>query len=311
MRVALPNHTVEAIGIVVACDDLYAQHAHIFIASVLASNPKHRFRFFILVPENFSYADRLKKLEERGNCEIKTVEVQTALVADLWVSKHITAATYFRFLMDRLLPSDIHRVLYFDSDIIVKGDLLPLWQIDLSGHVLGAVTDSLANENEDVRQKLGIDNAIKYFNAGMMLIDLAQWRRDNVADQALKFSRESTERLTYWDQCALNYVLKGRVKELDMVWNFQTPHLDLITTSNSERQLLGEARVVHFSASFKPWHYRCTHPLAGLYWKLLKETPWRGYVPPDRTMPNILKRQMRRLLPPWIVRRARALLHPT
>jgi hypothetical protein len=42
-----------------------------------------------------------------------------------------------------------------------------------------------------------------------------------------------------------------------------------------------------------------------MYWKFLKQTPWRGYVPPDRTLANVARRHLRDMLPDWLVRAVR------
>jgi lipopolysaccharide biosynthesis glycosyltransferase len=302
---------IDTIHIVTACDDAYAQHAHVFLASMLFSNPEHKFRVYILVPTGFRFADRLRQLEQSGTCEIHFVESKSELVADFSVSGHVSTATYLRLLIGDVIPAEVERIIYFDSDIIIQGDLLPLWQQDLGDHLIGAVTSAPVGFKADVKRKLGLGNNAKYFNAGVMLIDLVRWRAADVSAAALRVCREQREVLTYHDQCALNYVLAGRVKELSVIWNMQTGHLGPHESPDASHPLLREARVVHFTASFKPWHYRCRHPLAGTYWRFLADTPWRGYVPPDRTMLNMIKRPLTRVLPASVVQRARALLHGT
>lgn len=70
--------------------------------------------------------------------------------------------------MIKLLP--VERALYLDSDVLVRGDLKQLWNIDLQGKAVGAVTD--------IGFPMGHDHSTKapYFNAGVLLIDLAKAR---------------------------------------------------------------------------------------------------------------------------------------
>jgi lipopolysaccharide biosynthesis glycosyltransferase len=300
----LPRDQRETIDIVTACDNSYAQHAHVFIASVLVGNPQSSFRVFVLVPQDFSHAPRLMQLEKHGNAKITFIEIKSALVEDLRVSQHITVAAYFRLLIGDVLPADIHRVLYFDSDIVVRGHLLPLWKTDLSNNIIGAVADAAVNKDTELKRGLGIAEEVPYFNSGVMLIDLDRWRSDEIASKALAFCREYPARLKYWDQCALNFVLTVACQDLSAIWNLQGAHVD-----TGDKQLLRDAKVVHFTASFKPWHFQCRHPLASLYWALLRDTPWHGYVPPDRTMLNILKRVATLIFPARLVQSARTALY--
>ena len=50
---------------------------------------------------------------------------------------HISVETYYRFLIQKVLPF-YDKVLYLDSDIIINGDIAKLYNIDLQGKLLGA-----------------------------------------------------------------------------------------------------------------------------------------------------------------------------
>jgi UDP-glucose/galactose:(glucosyl)LPS alpha-1,2-glucosyl/galactosyltransferase len=294
----------DIIDIVTACDDGYAQHAHVLVESMLSTNADCNFRVYVLVPPGFRHADRLNKLEEHVNCEIKLVEIDPALVGNLRVSEHITSAAYFRLLIGDVLPARLKRVLYFDSDIVVAGDVLPLWQMDLDDHIIGAVADATPEEESERVRRIVLTGGKSYFNSGVMLVDLVRWRAEDIARKALAFCRDNPDRLRYWDQCALNYVLAGDVLSLDVVWNMQNWHVGKAAAEKDSESVFESVRVVHFTA-LKPWFYACRHPFAEMYWKFLKQTPWCDYVPPDRTFYNVAKRQLRSLLPDWLVRAAR------
>jgi lipopolysaccharide biosynthesis glycosyltransferase len=295
------------IDIVTACDNGYAQHAHVFVESLLSTNTENAFRVFILVPEGFRHTERLSELEHHANVELHFIQIGAALVDDLHVSEHITPAAYFRLLIGDVLPAHLQRVLYFDSDIIVAGDVLPLWQADLAENIVGAVADATPDQAQERTRRIVLTGAKTYFNSGVMLIDLTRWRAESIARKALKFCRENPERLRYWDQCALNFVLAGSVLNLSAIWNLQNWHVGNAVCGDDARKLMHSARIVHFTA-LKPWFYRCRHPFANRYWEFLRRTPWRDFVPPDRTALNIAQRQLRRFLPDWLVRSARPVL---
>ena len=83
---------------------------------------------------------------------------------------HITQAMYYRYLFADLLPKSVKRLIYMDADIICKGDLLPLWQTDLQGKMLGAVRDW--GEAKSCG-RIGLKNG-RYFNSGVLLMDLVK-----------------------------------------------------------------------------------------------------------------------------------------
>ncbi|MGD0474870.1 MAG: glycosyltransferase family 8 protein [Candidatus Velthaea sp.] len=296
----------ETISIVTACDDGYAQHAHVLVESMVSNNPDHDFRVFVLVPAGFRYAERLDQLESHPNCQIRLIEIDPNLVRDLHVSEHIPHAAYFRLLIDDVLPRDLQRVLYFDADIVIAGDVLPLWQIDLDDNIVAAVADATPDEGQERRRRVVLTGGLTYYNSGVMLIDLDRWREEQVTKKALAFCRAHPERLKYWAQCALNYVLAGDVLSLNVIWNFQNSHVESEAVEDASSSLLRAARIVHFTA-LKPWFARCRHPLAFLYWEFLKKTPWSDYVPPDRAA-NAVARRFRRIIPSF--GRATAAQHP-
>ncbi|KAL5722251.1 putative galacturonosyltransferase-like 3 [Ranunculus cassubicifolius] len=97
---------------------------------------------------------------------------------------------YARIYLANLLPDTIHRIIYFDSDLILVDDVSKLWKIHLgTHHVLGAPEYCQANFtsyfNELFWSNPLFSEAFKgrkpcYFNTGVMVIDLWRWRRGKV-----------------------------------------------------------------------------------------------------------------------------------
>lgn len=260
------------------------------IASLLQSNPSTQFDVFVLVPPNFAFHERMKQLNAPDRCVVHAITVDDDLVDDLMISGWIGRAAYYRLLADSTLPDDIERILYLDSDIIVAGKVDVLWETDLGSNIIGAVAD--ANVELPVKRKLCMDEGDLYFNSGVMLIDLNRWRTFQVGARAVRFARDHVEMLTWHDQCALNYVLYKHVLELDPMWNVQT-----VEFYREERaDVVNRARLIHFTGAWKPWRYQCPHPLAYKYRKILAKSPWRSYVPPDRTLFNVVRRWARRAI---------------
>src|SRR4029077_14814785 len=90
-----------------------------------------------------------------------------------------------------LLPQllgDLGRVLYLDSDLIVTGPLDELWSTDLVAHPLAAVTNPLyPGMSTAFFRVLGLPTETAYFNSGVMLIDLEDWRRNHRTEDVLRF----------------------------------------------------------------------------------------------------------------------------
>jgi len=288
------------INIVTTCDNAYVQHTAVFLKSLLDRNPDIKCRIFILVPNNFIHLVSLERNLGRFGKSLELVNTDLSEALSLKISDHVTIATYFRLLLDRLLPGDIDRIIYMDSDVLVTGPLASLWATDLENYAVAATIDSVVDRDPSVREKVGLAPTSHYFNAGVLLIDLCRWRNEELGERALAFAIEHPELITWWDQCALNHVLRGRFKQLANEWNFQTAHLrwskDGMCTADSLREL-DAAKIIHFTGDLKPWHDLSAHPMKWLYWKYLRETDWRSYWPPDRPRRSVLIRGLEKRAP--------------
>jgi len=143
---------------------------------------------------------------------------------------HGSKMTYGRLLLPELLPH-LPRVLYLDSDLLIGIDLHLAFSTDLNGHALGAVATSTFDESLDgtLAATKGIPGYAPHFNAGVLLVDLDEWRRLSLTEQTLAFIKEHNLVLRSHDQSALNFVFRNRFKPLSRrlnlcvePWNCQT-----------------------------------------------------------------------------------------
>ncbi|MDO5380461.1 MAG: glycosyltransferase family 8 protein, partial [Acidaminococcaceae bacterium] len=187
-------------------------------------------------------------------------------------SGHITQAMYYRYLFAELLPPEITRIIYLDADIICKGDILPLWQTDLQGKVLGAVRDWGEAKSCD---RIGLKNG-RYFNSGVLLLDLKQWRQQKLTQQLFQWLEAVGDTKILWgDQDALNGVLDGEFTELPKQYN-------CIVINNTVLKAAAEDVIVHYIDYVKPWHiYYYDSDEKKLYWQYVKKSLWSDLKPLD------------------------------
>jgi len=194
------------------------------------------------------------------------------------VNGHVSVAAYFRLLLPDLLPSTMRRVLFIDADTIITDSLRDLWNQSLQGKAVAAVPEHrlfcLHHDHEHGR----------YFNAGIMLIDLMKWRHADLIGNGLRFATETPERLRHSDQDVLNLVFDADWLPIHDRWN-ACPHLfgltggyDLSPESLTETEIaaIHKPAIVHFAGSGrdKPWNALCRHPLKDRYLEAMARTPW-------------------------------------
>ena len=210
----------------------------------------------------------------------------------------ITKATYYRLLFAEILPDDIDKVIYLDCDMIIMSSLSELWNTDISHYALAAVTDM--SESKHNFERLGYNKELGYFNAGLLLINLAYWREINAKSLFWDLIKRSPERIKFHDQDVLNICFKDDKKMLPFKWNFQDgfiykPELMELDEKKYHQQLI-EARqnpiIIHYTSMAKPWHVECLNPYKKYFLKYLKQTQWKTYKIKRRFAYNPLKHHL-------------------
>jgi len=270
------------------------QHLLVCIHSIIATNRNENLEFYVL---NKDITEKSKLLVNENLSEsavtVSFINVIPERYADLMVSHHITVETYFRISIADLLPLNVGRVIYLDCDIIVMGSLKPLWEIELNGFKLAAVPELFNYRNLE----LGFSNDIKYFNSGVLVIDLSVWRSEHISQQVFDYLANHPEKIKFHDQDALNAVLFNKWLELPEIYNLTVPYIERarqlkkILVSETEQPI-----VMHFNQSFKAWHYRSRHPFKELYYKYLKNTPFTNFKPIDYTLANVIRKLLAKAL---------------
>jgi len=119
---------------------------------------------------------------------------------------------------------DLRRVIYLDCDLLVFRDLSKLFDFELPpGKILAAVTDSetltLDDDSRAIADAMNLRPDARYFNAGVMLLDLDELRKRGFTERSLEFFSNFSGHYRFHDQSALNFLLQGKIEELPEYWN--------------------------------------------------------------------------------------------
>ncbi len=238
--------------------------------------------------------------------EIQVIRPDRELVNNLMTSHHITQTAYYRLFAAKLLPEYIDKVIYLDSDVLVQDDLTDLWNYELNNNYCLAVPDiacpyvDARTANANYRkscpylaalspipnwQQLGLDGDQHYFNSGVMVLNLARWRDEQIETKLLACLQENEKFVWCWDQYALNVVFAGQWGQLPLRWNqgahvFEYP--DVSCAPVDEQQFIemrDNPAIIHYTTEWKPWQYRPFHPLREKFFEYLDRTAWRGWRP--------------------------------
>ena len=312
------------LDVVCAADDAYAMPLAVTLKSACRNLAEgYRIRLFLLSggisDKNFAMIESTLKNE---SIDINVIEPDLAAVSDLGVSHHISRTAYFRLLTAELIPDGVEKVIYLDSDLFIKENVVYLWDLPLGDQYCLAAVDvacpyidaragcrnfRLANPYmaslRPIRnfRSLGLNGCSEYFNSGVMVLNLKQWRRENVAERLLKTLRDNAKYVWCWDQYALNVVFHSNWGRFNPRWNqgahaFEYPAADHAPIAWEEwTELRTNPAIVHFTTEFKPWQYDSGHPRGEVFFEGLADTAWKDWRP-ERVSLNFKRWINRRML---------------
>jgi lipopolysaccharide biosynthesis glycosyltransferase len=167
---------------------------------------------------------------------------------DIWPRVAIS-----RFQLAEILPSDVHRCIYLDIDLLIGTDIGELFDQDMQGCPIAMVENyNLSERDQQYSRSLGVDPN-RYCNSGVLLMDIDAWRRDRVAAGLIEQARSLRVDLWFFDQDVLNVYFNDRCLLLERRWNCR------------DAAAVPAGRILHFTGAPKPWQMAAEQmTLAGL-----------------------------------------------
>jgi lipopolysaccharide biosynthesis glycosyltransferase len=267
-------HASETIHIVFALDKNFIQHCGVVLTSIFENNKQDHFSVHIITnAEDSTHFRPLLKYIKNRNHTSSIHCLDSRLTESFKISHHVSQATYYRIFIADLIQ-DLSRVIYLDCDVIVEGQLRELWDVDLGTAIVGAAMDLTQN----------------FFNAGVMLMNLSRWRNEKITQQCIAWINANNESIVFWDQDALNAVLKKKFLVLHEKWNFMNTQ---VNHSAIDEQSI---KIIHYYGSHKPWSYYCEHPLKDRYFRYLAVSPWKNFKIYENTLLYKIKLRIKSLI---------------
>ncbi|SMR82578.1 Lipopolysaccharide biosynthesis protein, LPS:glycosyltransferase [Aliiroseovarius halocynthiae] len=235
-------------AVFITCDENYFPYT-LFLASEIAmAFPQRRFDICIIHSGEAPH----HPLAAQHDLRLIPFSQQDRLDG-LQTNRHLSIAAFQRIAVPEMLKDDYDRLLYLDVDIrYQRGDLHKLFEIDLSGHPVAAVLDPYQHRKMGrcmtEFKAAGLDNT-RYFNSGVMLIDVKAYLEQDICERALEFAQRNDPKLSVQnDQSALNLALYDNWVELGPVWNWPACHHYI-----SYRHFVDPC-FLHYMGKRKPWN---------------------------------------------------------
>ncbi len=265
------ENNLEVIPIFFAIDDGYMPFLAVALESLIENSSKKYYYSIKILYTNISEENK-KKINKykRENVNIEFVDLNYYIekVKDkLYTRDYYTNTTYFRLFIANLYPQ-YNKAIYLDSDILVLGDIAELYNQDMGDNLIAAAPDDVIQTTkvfqEYAEKVVGVADYRNYFNAGILLMNLDEFRKFDFQNKFL-YLLETIKFTVAQDQDYLNRLCKGKVKIIDKAWDT----MPIGNETLEEKDL----KIIHYNLADKPWHYD-NIKYKEYFWKYAKKTEY-------------------------------------
>jgi len=244
-------------NILVTLNDKYIRPLFIMLDSLYAHRPGQVDLYLFYSNVSSENREALREYLEEHDGRFFPVFVDGTGFQDAPVLGYFPREMYYRFLCGKLLPETEKRVLYMDPDILVRGSILPLYEMDFQGKTLVGIPDYAVNHMlSEKKAAIGLPMSYDYINSGVLLFNLEKMRTEFSLDRFIGLLDEYRERASYPDQDVMNLYFKDDILPAPRIYNFNTGYG---TKWNMLLFLLGLRHdednpvIVHYMGTLKPW----------------------------------------------------------
>lgn len=258
----------------------YIPWISVTMASIMEHNSSP-FAFHILVDKtDEADIEKLQKFSIQWNVPITLYYMNDANLSQYCrferyrINGKYVAALMYRFFIPELLKDKAERALYLDGDVVCNGDITSFMDIDLQQNIV-AVSEDLKGQEYAARM-----NVERYFNSGVILVDIQQWLSNHISKRILDDLRIAAQKypeMSCPDQDILNVCLDG--KDFFVPHTYNLPYR-LVQPSVFKPKIVNEdamqASLIHFIGAIKPWTtYNQSVPIVKVWAHAKENSPWR------------------------------------
>lgn len=287
------------INLVLASDDNYAQHAAITLMSAYESTKSRKRLVSFILDGGISEIKKQKIIDSIKiyNGIVNFVKMDDGLYKNMYTSHQYTSAIYYRLALPNLL-NEQKRCIYVDCDLLFYDDIENLWNTDLNNHPIGAIEDvGLTTSKKGRLEKqnnIGLKKNSLYFNSGVIIMDLEQWRKKDYSKEAINLALNNN--FKSHDQDVLNKIFMDNWQQIDLRWNvippitYMYPKI-LFSRKYRDKALIAKKNpgILHYAGRYKAWEFKEYPEFNMYYYDLLKKSAFK-----DEIMPQLSKQNKNR-----------------
>lgn len=259
-------------NILIPLNTAYFDAAKVMLKSLYANNiEKIVLYVFYSELEQKKICELKRWMKERKN-EFHLIKVDDSVLKGVPVAS-FSKETYFRLFAPVLLPKNVHKVLYLDTDMIINADISDCYHLDMKDNLFMAVPDSSLGLAE-FKKRLNMGTDV-YINVGVLLMNLDLLRKGFNLNKLLLYAKNHPEIIKSCDQDLINGFYHDRVGLMKWEYNYEARFHDfgdvikypLFYIKNSKK-----VKIIHYMGADKPWKMGYHGKYSIIFYKYARNT---------------------------------------
>lgn len=277
------------VALIFNCDAEFYKYFSVTLESIIQNSTSNNNYDLIVLHTNISWQMQEVLLDEVNllhNFSLRFVNVENYVkkygINQLRVLNFLKVSAYYRLLIPQICVN-YHKVLYLDSDLIVKRDIAELYDLNIVDYACAAVKDfSISNIssihefqfsgfNQYASDVLNIHDISNYFNSGVLLMNVDKIVQCCYFDSFLSVAKKNTKYFN--DQNVFNSVLAEDVLLIDDIWNFQINYGSSLILLYLKDRTLKNIGILHYCSPQKPWNTKGLL-YGNCWWQYARKSPF-------------------------------------
>lgn len=285
------------IPIIFAVDKNYVPYLSVAIQSIVTnSSDFENYDIIILYTDLYEFQKRMLISigKDTKNVSIRFINMDSYVkeynLSSLMHINHITLSAYFRLLSSTIF-AHYQKIIYLDCDVIINEDIANLYKIDIEDKSIGACLDTVISNNLDsvlihqglkeyLQNVLDIPSEKKYFNSGVLIININKWKKQHIQSYLLQLARINNR--FFHDQNVLNSAFYNDCYILPPKWNlqyhvkFKWPNYKMHLSEELlylYDNISAKPSIIHYTSAEKPWK-ELLHTYTSNWWQYARKSPF-------------------------------------
>ena len=199
---------------------------------------------------------QINELKEIRSFTLLTQYVSNELFFDFPLIDGTGKELWYKFILTDKF-SDLDKIIYLDSNTIIRKSLLPLWEINMNNKLIAAVED--ISFSKDKAKKANLKDNF-YFNTEVLLINVKKWRKVRLFEKVINYIKKNRQ-IFEPEITILNVITDMKKIHLNPEYNYMekcwidnichnnTEHLELYKKNNPSIYNYKGSKYIEYSSS--------------------------------------------------------------